>query len=88
MKVSARQWNASDWQGINDVIADKGYGYYDIRALIASGQKVAVIPRRKGVINPGVRDKQRYDTRPRIERVFLARSKIISVWLFATASWT
>ena len=63
-------WKQSDWRGIQYVIADKGYDCGKVRQRITSEGKTAVIPRRKGAIYPGVRDKERYKTRSAIERFF------------------
>ena len=52
------------------VIADKGYDYSLVGHLIRSAHKTPVIPRRQGVICPGVQDKERYKTRSAIERFF------------------
>jgi hypothetical protein len=41
-----------------------------VRNQITTAGKTAVIPRKKGALYPGVRDKQRYKTRSSIERFF------------------
>ncbi|MCW8422197.1 transposase [Legionella sp. PATHC032] len=51
-------------------MADKGYDCGKVRSQINSTGKTAVIPRKKGAICPGVRDKERYKTRSAIERFF------------------
>ncbi|MGL5720279.1 MAG: transposase [Alphaproteobacteria bacterium] len=72
MKAFPDLWKLSDWTDVHYIIADKGYDYYDVRTLIRSAQKIPVIPRRKGAVNPGVEDKERYLTRHCIERFFAA----------------
>jgi transposase len=63
-------WQQSDWRGIQYVIADKGYDCGKVRNQISAAGKIAVIPRKKGALYPGVRDKERYKTRSAIERFF------------------
>lgn len=70
MKEFNTLWNQADWRNINYLIADKGYDYSAVRQKILKAGKVAVIPRRKGSLCPGVRDKERYKTRSAIERFF------------------
>ena len=66
----ASLWKQSDWRGIEYIIADKGYDCSKVRNQIRAAGKTAVIPRKKGAIYPGVRDKERYKTRSAIERFF------------------
>lgn len=70
MKEFSTLWSQCDWRGIQYIIADKGYDYSAVRTQITVSGKTAVIPRRKGAICPGVRDKERYKTRSAIERFF------------------
>ncbi|HAT6309686.1 TPA: transposase [Legionella pneumophila] len=70
MNEFSELWKQSDWRGIQYVIGDKGYDCGKVRQLITGTGKTAVIPRRKGAIYPGVRDKERYKTRSAIERFF------------------
>lgn len=63
-------WQHSDWREIQYIIADKGYDCGKVRQKINNAGKTAVIPRRKGALFPGVRDKERYKTRSAIERFF------------------
>lgn len=63
-------WGQSDWRGIRYIVADKGYDCGKVRNQISGAGKIAVIPRKKGAICPGVRDKERYKTRSAIERFF------------------
>jgi transposase len=70
MNEFASLWRQSDWRGINYVIADKGYDCGKVRTQITVAGKTAVIPRKKGALYPGVRDKERYKTRSAIERFF------------------
>ena len=48
MKMFSKLWFAGDWQGIQEVIADKGYDFYEVRKLIRQAGKHPVIPRRQG----------------------------------------
>jgi transposase len=70
MNVFAALWQQSDWRSIDYVIADKGYDSGKVRRTIMEAGKIAVIPRKKGAIYPGVRDKERYKTRSAIEHFF------------------
>ena len=70
MKVFPQLWAFGNWQGVNDVIADKGYDYYDVKRLVHESGKQTVIPRRQGALYPGVQDKERYKTRSGVERYF------------------
>ncbi|WP_339056339.1 transposase [Candidatus Regiella endosymbiont of Tuberolachnus salignus] len=72
MKVFPILWAKGDWRQINDVIADKGYDFYDAKKLIRDSRKYPVIPRRQGAIYPGIppKDKEKYKTRNAIERFF------------------
>jgi transposase len=70
MKVFPKLWAEGNWEGIVYVIADPGYDFYDVRKPLKDTGRQPVIPRRKGAICPGVRDKQRYQTRSNIERFF------------------
>ena len=70
MNEFAALWQQSDWRGVDYVIADKGYDCAKVRNRINAAGKIAVIPRKKGAICPGVRDKERYQTRSAIERFF------------------
>ena len=63
-------WQHSDWRGIEYSVADKGYDCGKVRNQISNAGKTAVIPRKKGALFPGVRDKERYNTRSAIERFF------------------
>jgi hypothetical protein len=56
----------SDWRNVGYIIADKTYHYSAVRQQITNAGKITVIPRRKGALCPGVRDK----TRSVIERFF------------------
>ncbi len=53
----SKLWFAGDWQGIQDVIADKGYDSYEVRKLIRQAGKHPVIPRRQGAVCPGIVNK-------------------------------
>lgn len=70
MKEFSVLWSQCDWRGVQYIVADKGYDYSAVRNLITASGKTPVIPRRKGAICPGVRDKERYKTRSAIERFF------------------
>ena len=72
MKVFAKLWSQGDWQEVRDIIADKGYDFYEVRKLIRQGGKNPIIPRRQGAICPGLqdKDKEKYKTRSAIERFF------------------
>ena len=72
MKVFSKLWTSGDWQDSQDIIADKGYDYYDVRILIRQAGKHPIIPRRKGAGVPGVldQDKEKYKTRVSIEHFF------------------
>jgi len=72
MKVFPKLWLTGDWQGIEDVIADKGYDFNEVRKLIRQNGKSPIIPRRIGAICPGIqdKDKEKYKTRSNIERFF------------------
>ena len=70
MKKFSRLWPQCDWRGVQYIVADKGYDYYDVRSQMNAAGKTPEIPRRKGAICPGVRDKERYKTRSAIERFF------------------
>ena len=70
MKVWPKLWSQGLWDGIEYVIADKGYDFYEVRKSIREAGKTPVIPRRLGAVYPGVRDKERYQTRSNIERFF------------------
>ena len=70
MKIFPKLWKAGYWQGVEYVVADKGYDFYDVRQLIRNSGKQAVIPRKQGAVCPGVRDEKRYKTRSAIERFF------------------
>ena len=70
MKIFEALWAQGNWDGVVHVIADKGYDCSSVRHLITKQGKVPIIPRRKGAICPGVRDKERYKTRHSIERFF------------------
>lgn len=70
MKVFSKLWSVGDWQGVIYVIADKGYDFYEVRKCLKDAGKTPVIQRREGAICPGVRDKERYQTRSNIERFF------------------
>lgn len=56
MKIFPHLWEAGDWEGIDYVIADKGYDYLAVRQHLREACKVPVIPRRQGALFPGVRD--------------------------------
>jgi transposase len=70
MNAFALLWLQSDWRGIDYIVADKGYDCGNVGQKITDVGKIAVIPRKKGAIYPGVRDKERYKTRSAIERFF------------------
>ncbi|WP_339058402.1 transposase [Candidatus Regiella endosymbiont of Tuberolachnus salignus] len=72
MKVFSTLWAKGDWRQINDVIADKGYDFYDVKKLIRDSGKYPIIPRCKGALYPGIqpKDKEKYKTRNAIERFF------------------
>ena len=74
MKVFPRLFKDANWQGIQYIVADKGYDFAAVRNLIQVAEKIAVIPRRANAFIPGVRDHKRYKTRLAIER-FFARIK-------------
>ena len=57
MKVFAKLWACGNWEGIQDVIADKGYDCSEVRILIRQAGKYPIIPRRQGAVCPGVQDK-------------------------------
>ncbi|EFL91690.1 transposase [Candidatus Regiella insecticola LSR1] len=81
-------WAKGDWRQINDVIADKGYDFYDVKKLIRDSGKYPVIPRRQGAIYPGIqpKDKEKYKTRNAIER-FFGKKKNTKDSLYALISW-
>lgn len=70
MKIFPELWEKGNWLGLLHVIADKGYDFYLVRRLIREEGKYPIIPRREGAACPGVRDKQRYQTRFAIEHFF------------------
>ena len=72
MKVFSKLWSCSNWEGIKDVIADKGYDCSEVPILIRQAGKHPVIPRRQGAVCPGVqdKDKEKYATRFHIEHFF------------------
>jgi len=70
MKEFNTLWQCADWSEIRYIIADKGYDCSLVRNQIIAGGKIPVIPRKKGAICPGIRDKERYKTRSAIERFF------------------
>lgn len=72
MKVFPKLWEIGDWEGIEFVIGDKGYDYFDVRYPIKKARKIPVIPRRANAITPGLGDMYRtyYRTRSSIERFF------------------
>ena len=70
MKEFSVLWQQCDWRGIQCIVADKGYDYSAVRNQIKIAGKTPVIPRKKGAICPGIRDKERYKTRSAIERFF------------------
>jgi len=70
MKVFTKLWSIGNWQGIQDVIADKGYDCSEVRILIPESGKHPIIPRRQGAVCPGVLDKEKYATRFNIEHFF------------------
>ena len=74
MKAFPRLFKDANWQGIQYLVADKGYDFAVVRNLIRAAEKTAVIPRRANAFIPGVRDPERYKTRSAIER-FFARLK-------------
>ena len=70
MKLFRKLFETGHWDGIEYIIADKGYDFSEVRTPIKEAHKIAVIPRRKGAVFPGVRDSERYKTRSSIERFF------------------
>lgn len=70
MKEFNTLWSCADWSEIQYIIGDKGYDFVALRRVIRAAGKTPVIPRKKGSICPGVRDKERYKTRAAIERFF------------------
>ena len=52
------------------MIADKGYDFYLVRRLIREEEKYPIIPKREGAVCPGLRGKQKYQTRFAIEHLF------------------
>lgn len=75
-KVFPKLWSQGDWQGIKDIIADKGYDSYKVRYSILRAGKTPIIPRRKGSVWPKMTDpdKEKYKTRSAIER-FIGKLK-------------
>ncbi|CCD09561.1 hypothetical protein [Legionella pneumophila] len=69
MKEFTVFWQKCDWQGINYIVANKGYDYSAVRNQICTADRIPVIPRKKGAICPVVRDKEGYKTRSAIERL-------------------
>ncbi|MGL5784145.1 MAG: hypothetical protein ACRCYZ_01485 [Alphaproteobacteria bacterium] len=70
MKRFSNLWELGNWEDVVDVIADKGYDFYEVRKIIRDGGKTPVSPRRQGSVCPGVQDKERYKTRVFIEYFF------------------
>ena len=72
MKIFPKLWKRGIWEGIQYIIADKGYDYFDVRSPIKKAGKTPVIPRRSNAIFPGLQDiyKPYYRTRSSIERFF------------------
>ncbi len=72
MKIFSQLWKNGKWEGIQYVIADKGYDYFDVRHPIREAEKVPVIPRRANATVPGLQAlyKPYYRTRSAIERFF------------------
>lgn len=72
MKAFSKLWFSGNWEDIRDVIADKGYDFYEVRVLIRQSGKHPIIPRRQGAVCPGIqdKDKEKYLTRFNIEHFF------------------
>lgn len=72
MKVFSKLWSVGNWEGIRDVIADKGYDSYEVRVLIRQSGKYPIIRRRQGAVCPGIqyKDKEKYLTRFNVEHFF------------------
>ena len=70
MKAFPELWKKGNWESIQYVVGDKGYGCAEVRNLIRKSNLISVIPRRQNAVCPGVQDKERYATRSAIERFF------------------
>jgi transposase len=70
MIIFPKLWVLGDWQGVDHMIADKGYDFYKVRQLMRTARRNPVIPRRHGAACPGVQDQEKYKTRVCIEHFF------------------
>lgn len=76
IKLFPTLWSSGTWEGMQYIIADKGYDGLLVKQPICEAGKRPIIPRRQGALYPGLRpvDQHLYRSRVAIEH-FFARLK-------------